>query len=85
MELCLVTLQACVCAYLISHVAVTPALSQFWHSVSFTRDRGLRSGLSDAVYCQYSIHLFGQIFTYYGLIQQKCIYRIEITNAYNVL
>ena len=31
-----------------------------------------------------SNHLFGQTCTYNGLIQQKCIYRIEITNAYNV-
>ena len=32
-----------------------------------------------------SIRLFGQTYTYNGLIKQKCIYRIEVTNAYNVL
>ena len=32
-----------------------------------------------------SIRLFGQTYTFNGLIQQQCIYRIEVTNTYNVL
>ena len=37
------------------------------------------------IYIFNSIRLFGQTYTYNGLIQQKCIYRVEVTNAYNVL
>ena len=32
----------------------------------------------------FSIRLFGQ-YTYNGLVQQQCIYKIEVTNIYNVL
>ena len=39
---------------------------------------------SVAVIIKYSIRLFGQTYTYNGLIQQKCTYRIEVTNSYNV-